>query len=305
MCTKTTHIDRTAHEPRDNSLYTLLISGIIPITPTIRLFHLSPPPCPSPVPQQPIHFLPGQWVDLYYPPFPPHQKPGGFTITSPPSSLPNYIELAIQSAPSNPPAAYLWKEPPESLLNTPVRVRIGGSFTYPPPPSTAYKKVIFVAGGVGINPIMGMLSHIASLPALEKSKKEVVVLYGMKDSDGVIQAGTTAQALFLDRIAGLFAGEDGLRGGVELFLTGSGSKGGEAGGTGDQVIQAHGVKLPFTKRRIVLGDLEEAIGAGKDEAAVYICGVPSMTDELVEGLTSPTPKGLGMDKRRVLCEKWW
>ncbi|KAK0739555.1 hypothetical protein B0T21DRAFT_362852 [Apiosordaria backusii] len=297
MTTKTTHIDRTAHEPRDNVLF-----PFPHLSPTYHPHHPPLPPLlpPSPAPQQPIHFLPGQWLDLYHPPFPPHQKPGGFTITSPPQSP--YLELAIQSSPSNPPAAYLWQAPPSSLLNTPVRVRIGGSFVYPPPSSIQYKKVVFVAGGVGINPIMSMLSHLSTLSLRERKEKEVVVLYGIKDPDGVIQNGDTSQALFLDRIAGLFAGEDGLRGNIELFLTGGTTKDSSECGP-EKLIQADGVQLPFVKRRIGLPDLAEAIGEEKDETVVYICGVPSMTDQLVEGLTSP--QGLGMDEKRVLYEKWW
>ncbi|KAK4178726.1 oxidoreductase NAD-binding domain-containing protein 1 [Triangularia setosa] len=304
--TKTTHIDRTAHEPRDNSLHELLITSITPISPTIRIVRLSPS---QPQPQPSIHFFPGQWLDLYHPPFPPSQKPGGFTITSPPSALP-YLELAIQSSPTNPPAAYLWQEPPSSLLNTTVRVRIGGSFIYPPLQSSSllpFKKVLFVAGGLGINPIMSMLSHIATLPPSERRAKEVAVLYGMKDPNGKIQAGDTSQALFLDRIAGLFAGdEDGLKGTVKLFLTGSGQEEHTESLDSEKVIQsAQGVQLPLVKRRMALPDLAGVIGEEKDEVAVYICGVPSMTDELVEELTSPSPKGLCLNERRVLHEKWW
>lgn len=80
-------------------------------------------------------------------------KPGGFTITSapsraqkkpppasasadgdgaaPPAQLP-YLELAVQKSPDNPAAQYLWR-PTEEILSSELRVRVGGSFVWPPP----------------------------------------------------------------------------------------------------------------------------------------------------------------------------
>lgn len=79
-------------------------------------------------------------------------KPGGFTITSSPSkargkvippggAVPSppdpaqeepYLELAVQKSPDNPPAQYLWRSVSE-ILNSELRVRVGGSFVWPPP----------------------------------------------------------------------------------------------------------------------------------------------------------------------------
>lgn len=56
-------------------------------------------------------------------------------------------------------------------------------------------------------------------------------------------------------------------------------------------------------RRISKDDLFEALGPedGRANTVVYVCGLPSMTDEFVELLkTAP-----GMEEKRVLCEKWW
>lgn len=82
-------------------------------------------------------------------------KAGGFTLTStpaqasPPSKDP-FLELAVQKS-ENPPAKWLWQNPDE-ILNTSLRVRVGGSFTYPPPgiEEKDIEKIVFVAGGVGI-----------------------------------------------------------------------------------------------------------------------------------------------------------
>lgn len=104
-------------------------------------------------------FLPGQWLDVFVPGI---RKPGGFTITSSPSKAQRrkatppasaapadgstttapspaapaqeepYLELAVQKSPDNPPAQYLWR-PTAEILHSELRVRVGGSFVWPPP----------------------------------------------------------------------------------------------------------------------------------------------------------------------------
>ena len=133
-------------------------------------------------------FLPGQWLDVYVPGVP---KAGGFTITSTPSRARGrrtsalstesaavtaageevgggggepgayayaYLELAVQKSPENPPAAWLWQEE-GMILDKELRVRVGGSFVWPPPGinvRSSLRKAVFVAGGVGVNPLMSM-----------------------------------------------------------------------------------------------------------------------------------------------------
>ncbi|KAK4157579.1 hypothetical protein C8A00DRAFT_29422 [Chaetomidium leptoderma] len=335
---KQSHIERTANEPRDPTLHTLTISDITQINPTVRLIRLNIPPNDS------ITFLPGQFVDLHLPPSAQVPKPGGFTITSAPSLAlpppkthahtalkeeeeeegeeeeeeeePQYLELAIQSSPKNPAAAYLFL-PTAQLLNTPVQVRIGGSFVFPPPPpplittqQPQIQKVVLVAGGMGINPLMSMLSFIGEQQQQQRitgvaaaPDYEVRVLYSVGDPGLVYGGGVGVREgggiLFLERIASLFRDEK-VRGGLELFLTGQGSFGEREGGV---VRCSGGVDVPFLGRRMTVRDVEGAVGGDKEAAVVYVCGVPGMTDEFVEALVSP--EGFGMDKRRVLFEKWW
>ncbi|KAK4225009.1 hypothetical protein QBC38DRAFT_547169 [Podospora fimiseda] len=271
MTTKESHIDRTSHEPRDS-------------------------------------FLPGQWLDLYYPPFPPNQKPGGFTITSSPYPPSPTLELAIQSPPSNtpisPPTQYLWTSPSSSLLNTKVKIRIGGSFTFPPSsiPLSNLKKVLFIAGGMGINPLMSMLGYLSNEKNQDyKTKIEVDVFYSVKEPERGLIPETTREILFLERISGLFAPypdeNGGLRGSVRLFATGSNQD------QGNGEVNVSGVNIPVVRRRIRFSDIKEALGGDRENTAVYICGPPQMTDEFVEGLTSSG--GLGIHVDRVLYEKWW
>ena len=78
---------------------------------------------------------------------------GGFTITSTPRDLKadNFIDLAVQHSPNNPPAAWLWQEKTK-ILNVPLFIRAGGSFVWPPPgiETELIERLVFVAGGVGI-----------------------------------------------------------------------------------------------------------------------------------------------------------
>lgn len=115
-------------------------------------------------------------------------KVGGFTITSAPSKArwrtsthtssitaaaaaeekeeqqPGYLELAIQRSPDNPPAAWLWQEDDQegTILGEELRVRVGGSFVWPPPGINvrALRKAVFVAGGVGVNPLISMCESL-------------------------------------------------------------------------------------------------------------------------------------------------
>ncbi len=96
--------------------------------------------------------------------------------------------------------------------------------------------------------------------------------------------------LFVERLAGLFASEK-IRGQLQLFLTGGGSADTDSG-----VVSCNEVDVPFCRRRIAAADVAEAIGEDRKVAAVYVCGVPAMTDLLVEQLVEP--EGVGMEPYR-------
>ncbi|KAF7526496.1 hypothetical protein G7054_g10758 [Neopestalotiopsis clavispora] len=268
---KTSHLERTAAEPRDQ-------------------------------------FLPGQWLDVFCPGIP---RAGGFTITSPPSltattksQQPGYLELAVQKSPGNPPAAWLWQDPPSSILGQVLQVRVGGSFVWPPPTLAAdqleaIRRVVLVAGGVGINPLMSMLSDISEQQQQQESKDdaaglEVRLLYSIKDPGP--DRRDAVNLLFLERIAEIFA-SGRVKGELQLYLTGA---------HGDGSVVCKGGEIPFQGRRITREDLRQAVGEDpleRKKTVAYICGVPSMTDEFVKELSSED--GLGMGPERVLCEKWW
>lgn len=164
------------------------------------------------------------------------------------------------------------------------------------PNTKTLRKIVFVAGGVGINPLMSIASHLAERP---DPRRTVEFLYSTRDPGGEGKRDAS-KILFLDRLAGIFNGGGGgtLKGRLGLFLTPGGGAGTAVEGTGDG-LQG----IPFKTRRITVEDIAEALGDDKRFAVVYVCGVPAMTDEFVEKLTSP--QGLGLEPHRVLYEKWW
>lgn len=165
------------------------------------------------------------------------------------------------------------------------------------------RKIIFLAGGVGINPLMSIVSHLAERSQLVPSQVAIDFLYSVRNSDTTPEP---SKILFLERLAGIFGRcHDGaapkVRGELQLFLTGGGAGGGHEGKDGR--IDDGVVDLPFKRRRVAIEDVAEAVGDDKRSVVVYVCGVPKMTDEVVEKLISP--KGLGLEPHRVLYEKWW
>ncbi|RYO93619.1 hypothetical protein DL766_010542 [Monosporascus sp. MC13-8B] len=313
------------------SVNTVIVRKVDQINDQIRLFRLEVPRG-GPA----LRFLPGQWLDVYVPGVPKAggftitsapskarslQRPSTSTTTAsaPVPKSPGdaaaaaeeeggtpagdyaYLELAVQKSPDNPPAAWLWRGVDDGvaaaeLLGEQLRVRVGGSFVWPPPGvnARALRKVVFVAGGVGVNPLMSMLSTLAEKP--DFAPFEVEFLYSIRDPGR--ERREAARMLFLDRIASIFA-EGRLKGRLRLFLTGGDEAEGDIPLSG---AAGHG-KVRFRGRRMTADDAAAAVGADRRFAVVYVCGVPAMTDEFVRRLTDPA--GLAMEPHRVLCEKWW
>ncbi|ETN37187.1 uncharacterized protein HMPREF1541_08177 [Cyphellophora europaea CBS 101466] len=289
------HVVRTAHEQRQAGVWNATVSQIDEVNSSIRLIRLG---IVGAAPER-TH-LPGQYIDLSIPSIP---TIGGFTITSPPLTTRDptspHIELAIQRSPNNPPAAYLWRATPD-ILHAPVSFLIGGNFVYPPAHLThdecsKIDRAVFVAGGVGINPIMSMLSamHARGGRKLGGMPRRVSVLYTCRR--GRDAAGEPEKVLFEDRLAGLaqkWAGSEVVEYRYTFF---------ETSGQGRQ--NESSVAIRHQARRIRHDDLLEAIGPEDDRAntVVYVCGLPAMTDEFVELLkTQP-----GLSEKQVCCEKWW
>ncbi|OCK81709.1 hypothetical protein K432DRAFT_442157 [Lepidopterella palustris CBS 459.81] len=307
--TNLSHEERTASEHRDPDLHTVILDKIKPVNDRIRILRLA-----IKGQQRGIPFLPGQWLDVHVPGL---RKAGGFTITSTPRDAvatdSPFLELAIQDSPSNPPAAWLWKRE-EEILGQELSVRVGGSFVWPPPGVNLHqiKRVVFIAGGVGINPLISILSHIrqtdVSLDHLRCLYMTKIPRHNPKASD----------VLFLPRLLDIFhPSATGLdtegkqeRERLELFFTG-GPEGPFSFQDGRFFLSEHdslspGKELPHCTyfSRIGDDDLRSAAGYSRKErqaSLYYVCGPPNMTDHVVDFMR----KQDGVDADRVLCEKWW
>ncbi|KAM0237248.1 hypothetical protein ACHAPO_004594 [Fusarium lateritium] len=191
-----------------------------------------------------------------------------------------YFELAVQESPGNPPAAWLW-QPPSEILGSKLQVRVGGSFIFPPAevPLDKIRRVVFVAGGVGINPFASMMGCIAE----GNYQLDVRVLYSSK-----VPAQGLTGVLFLERIRTWFE-DNKISGDLKVFGTGGYGKCDYESG------------FDIAKRRFTIHDVKEATAGQENESIVYVCGPAEMTDEIVDGLMRDD----GMDKKRVMLEKWW
>lgn len=185
----------------------------------------------------------------------------------------------------------MWRDE-KQVVGSEVCVRVGGSFVWPPPKvhglergGGGVKRVVFVAGGVGVNPLVSIVLFLGELQREKGSLGfKVVFLYSskaVKEEEG--------EVLFLGRLREVFEGLGG-EGELRVFLTGD-------------VEESELVENGVEKRRIEEGDLMEALGPVRERegTVIYVCGVPSMTDEFVKR----AKKAEGMMEANVLCERWW
>ncbi|PBP24363.1 NADH-cytochrome b-5 reductase [Diplocarpon rosae] len=114
---------------------------------------------------------------------------------------------------------------------------------------------------------------------------QVRFLYSVRSPEGA----EGEEVLFLSRLRSLFR-RLGERGSLRLFVTGKG-----------EVMDAGDLRV--ARRRMTDRDVEDALGDVTERSGTvcYVCGVPGMTDELV----AMASKAEGMDRTRVLSEKWW
>jgi ferredoxin-NADP reductase len=154
-----------------------------------------------------------------------------------------------------------------------------------------------VAGGVGVNPIMSMLSAMHGLGSGRVGGMVgcVRVLYTVRKRIG-------EEVLFYKRIkdiAGSYERNENVD--FKFVLHETGGEGMEGVSDAEGPVKSKSVE--HKSRRIEHGDLLDCLGPEEErkKAVVYVCGPPMMADEFVDVLG----KVPGMENGRVLCEKWW
>jgi ferredoxin-NADP reductase len=182
---------------------------------------------------------------------------------------------------------------------------VGGAFVYPPSSYTLEEastidRTVFIAGGVGINPIISMLSAMAlRAPGwVGGMVRNVRVLYATRRIN-------EEDVLFEDRLSSMaekyragHAGDKLTEVNFEFTLFETSGKSGRS-----EENRRKGTAMKREYRRISNDDLSVALGpkGGRANTLVYVCGPPDWTDECVKFLQQSP----GMDEKRVLCEKWW
>jgi ferredoxin-NADP reductase len=185
----------------------------------------------------------------------------------------------------------------------PLQIRVGGAFVYPPSSFTLEEaskidRAVFIAAGVGINPIMSMLSamDLRAPGWVGGMVQNVQVLYASRRING-------EEILFEHRLSGMAEKYKSGHAGDKLtevnFQYTMFETGGDSAASEEK--EASATKREY--RRITHNDLTAALGSekGRENTLVYVCGPPDMTDNFVAFLQQAP----GMEERRVLCEKWW
>ncbi|KAJ5296024.1 hypothetical protein PENANT_c021G09868 [Penicillium antarcticum] len=324
------HELRTAAEPRQNRLHTVRLSHIEQVNPSVRLLQFALPTQENNNnAQQSFNFLPGQWLDVHIPSI---AKAGGFTITSTPADAqvlpspeastapaeeplassinfqgrPPYVELAVQDSPGNPAAAWLWR-PKEDILGKELSIRVGGSFTWPPTgvDSKDVKNGVFIAGGVGINPLISIISHLNNNDPNTICPSKIHILYSTrlpKGHENLSLEEKLEQILFLPRLRQIMKSQIQSRRTeihLDLFLT-------DLTAVSDQFgLEEAGLSV-HTGRITETYLHEVAVGASERndlrDTVCYVCGPPAMTDAMVDVLGRMLGEG---GKKRIFFEKWW
>ena len=141
------------------------------------------------------------------------------------------------------------------------------------------KNLVLIAGGVGINPLVSVLSHLAHANAWPRRTH---LLYATRRP-----AGGLRDILFYQRLLSFSDRFD-----MQLYL-GRGSA-----SDYEEEKDVHRRRMGLEDVRAIACDDSGMVWEG---TVCYVCGPKEMTDEFVEGI-----KGFdGMDESDVLCEKWW
>ena len=237
-------------------------------------------------PNKPFNFLPGQWVDFFIPPI---NKVGGYSITSLPSHLPR-LELAVKRS-RHPPAEWVTSN---AKAGDAVKVRVGGEFVYSTAPKDSKAALLFIAGGVGINPLYGMLRQLHSdLREGEEATQgpKAILLYSASKAD---------ELLFEPELAAM-AKEFSTNFRMIFHVT----KDEEKASGGDSSRTYRGGRINSQEIREALQWAAGTFSADKNEegqiiSSVYICGPTGFAEEMCKACQEH-----GVPRSVIHFEQWW
>ena len=254
---------------------------------------------------------------------------GGYSITSIPASLPQF-ELAIQSS-RHPVAGWATAR---ALPNDVVDVRVGGTFTYEGNVGSTNttnddngdgQRLLFIVGGVGINPLLSMIRQWNADWTTEERRRN-----GEKTSRAMLlySCGTMEDLLFVPQLDEL-VGERPDRFRVVCTTTHRWrqQRMSEDQHDGGKVIASGNTCIDFREGRIDETMVNTAVGWLNDESengimasgeapswidnknenaivadAIYVCGPPGMPESMMKILLDGS---LVQSEEDVHFEKWW
>ena len=238
------------HRAPDQALPTR-IAAIQPATPSASVLWLE-------YGEQPLRYQPGQWIDLGIE-LDGRWQVGGYSITST-ARTPGRVRIAVKEARRHPVSRWLRHG---ARIGDRVWISHGqGDFYYRPAHG---ERLIHLAAGIGITPIMGIIRHVV------ETRPEVsqTLVYG---------ASHAHEFLFREELETLAREHPGLR---CLFVPSRP----HAGWNGP--------------RGPLLDVLERECGL-HSTASYYFCGPPGFVDDTQARLIAR-----GVDPARLVFERWW
>ena len=206
-------------------------------------------------------YQPGQWVDFM---IPTASWIGGFSIASGPNEK-EVIQIAVKESKHHLPARWVTEE---SKAGDEILVQVGGTCLLSP--RGARKCAVFVAGGIGVSPMLGLYRHHVA-----EQRPPVKFLYSVPTQDDLV---------FFDSLKQLLRPDDALT----LTLTQSSQW--ESPGSESNIHYQLGRGLA----QFLTSTSKE------DNTIYYICGPPPMQDEAISILHQH-----GVSEDGLVYEKWW
>jgi ferredoxin-NADP reductase/Na+-translocating ferredoxin:NAD+ oxidoreductase RnfD subunit len=133
----------------------------------------------------PFHFTPGQYMDVTLPAgaLDIQGNRRTFSIASAPSESETGFGVRILQPASGFKTRLLAMQPGDHMYG----VQVAGDFVLPKDPS---RKLVFIAGGIGITPFRSMLQHVASIG----QQRDIVLLYQVTAPDQAVYRDVLARA---------------------------------------------------------------------------------------------------------------
>lgn len=238
------------------------------VSPTVTLLDLY-------IPQ--LEYQPGQWLDFM---IPTATWIGGFSIASGPGE--EVIQIAVKESTTHPAAQWVTTE---SNVGDDIRVQVGGTCLLSTQSQTMPS--IFVAGGIGISPLLGLYrQHLGVVVnSTRPPRPPVKFFYSVRTEDEVV---------FRNELTELLRPED------TLTITLTQSSDWKAPGVEPNICYHVGRGLTgFLVMSRESNNPENSRYSWKD-AIYYICGPPSMQDDALTTL-----QNVGVPNDRLFYERWW